>query len=227
MSYKILFKYPSRGRPENFFSGLDSIVNNLFNVDDYHISCTLDFDDHLMNHPDVVTRIEEYENTSIGWGTSESKIHAVNRSMPDIDWDIIVCMSDDMRLLMYGFDVVIRQQFEDGNFDKLIHLPDRDAGKALAVMYIAGRTFYDRVGYIYNPIYKSLFCDNEIMDIAKRLNKYYYVDYPHIIEHLNPAYGYGKKDSMFIEQQEIGWTEDQKTYYERKSRNFDINLLPL
>lgn len=218
---KILIKFPSRGRPDRFFIALDSCVNNIQDRANYHVSCTLDEDDSAMNNSDVIARIHEYENVSIEWGLSKSKIDAVNRSMPDYPWDVVIVHSDDILFTFYGFDTIVRDAFDDG-LDWLVHIPDNDAKSALAVVYIAGKRFYERFGYIYNPVYKSLFCDNEIMEISKAIGRYKYVDIPGIIFHANAAYGHMERDEMFNRQQEIGWTEDQKTYYERKARNFDL-----
>jgi len=217
-----LFKYPSRGRPDRFFKSLDSIYNNASDKDYFHVSCTLDTDDLTMNNKEVLDRINSYPNISIGWGTSESKIGAINRSMPDIEWDICICMSDDMVFNIFGFDVMIGvdmlNHFPD--FDGLLHYPDQDAKEHLATMYIAGRKFYDRFGYIYHPSYKSLWCDNEIQEVAKRLGKYKYCGYQ-INVHLNPAYGHLEKDEMFLKQQGY-WVEDEMNFNQRKARNFDL-----
>jgi len=220
---KILIKYPSRGRPGAFFEGLDSIVNNAHNLSDILVLGTFDVSDPVMCNREL------FDGSKVlpFWGFSESKVHAINRDLqivnpntskkPFLDFDILVVFSDDMRFTAPGFDTILRNAFADGNLDKLIHLPDQDAKDALATMYIAGRTFYERFGYVYHPSYKSLWCDNEIMEVAQRLGKYEYVDYPGVIAHLNPAYGHGPKDEMFLEQQRIGWNEDHKNYMLRKS----------
>jgi hypothetical protein len=219
---KILFKYPSRGRPQRFFDALDSIYRNISDTDYYHIACTLDEDDETMNNPAVIEHINAYGTASIQWGKSKSKIDAINRSMPGYDWDIIICMSDDMQFNVFGFDTMIRvdmlTHFSD--LDGLLHYPDQDAKQWLATMYIAGRKFYDRFGYIYHPSYKSLWCDNEVMDVARMLGKYKYTGYQ-INVHLNPAYGHLPKDDMFNEQQGY-WTEDEMNYNARKGLNFGI-----
>jgi hypothetical protein len=223
MKPKILFKYPTRGRRERFFAGLDSIVNNLADLENFQIQVTADADDKEMAQREVFERIKKYPNTEIIYGISKSKIDAVNRDMPLFrDWDIVVVMSDDMEFRFYGFDEVLRQQFEDENFDKLIHIPDNDARNILAVMYIAGRDFVKRFGYLYNPIYQSLFCDDDIQAVAKRLGCYHYVDCAGLIFHANMAYGHQPKDEMFIRQQEIGWSVDRLTYEKRKSENFGL-----
>jgi hypothetical protein len=126
-----------------------------------------------------------------------------------------------MKFTFYGFDQIIRMQFEDNDFDKLIHLPDSDAKEALATMYIAGKTFYNRFGYIYHPSYKSVWCDNEIMEVAKILGKYKFIDCPGVIFHANPAYGHSERDEMFDRQQAM-WEEDFKNYNYRKAKNFGL-----
>lgn len=218
---KILIKFPSRGRPERFFKALNSCVNNIQDAANFHVSCTLDTDDEKMNCPEVINAINRYPNVSIAWGSSVSKVDAVNRSMPDYPWDIVIVHSDDMAFTFYGFDTIVRQAFEDG-LDWLVHIPDNDAGSALATMYIAGRDFYNRFGYIYNPIFSSLFCDNAIHEISQKIKRYKYLDVPGLIFHANAAYGHMERDALFDEQQKIGWTEDQITYDNYKARNFDL-----
>jgi len=210
--FKILFKYPSRGRPERFFNGLDNIVNNIADRAYYHIAATLDIDDPTMNNEEVVKRISEYEEVSIQWGYSKSKIHAVNRSMPDYPFDILVNFSDDMSYNIFGFDQMIRVDMNQHfpNFDGLLHYPDQDAKDWLATMYIAGRKFYETFGFIYDPQFKSLWCDNLVMKVAQHMGKYKYCEYQ-INVHLNPAYGHLPKDQMFLEQQGH-WGEDEETY---------------
>jgi len=216
-----LFKYPSRGRPDFFFKSLDSLYNNISDKDSFHVSCTLDLDDFTMRNDDVVNKINSYPNISIEWGKSASKIHAVNRNIPDIPWDILIVHSDDMEYNIFGFDTMIGVDMltHFPNFDGLLHYPDQDAKEALATMYIAGRKWWERRHkHIYYPGYLSVFCDNEEMECAKRLGKYKYCGYQ-INIHLNPAYGHRERDAMFDEQQGH-WPHDEKLYYERLTNNF-------
>lgn len=218
---KILFKYPSRGRVDRFFDGLDSIYNNIADKNNFHVACTLDVDDLAMNNEEIGNRIRAYGNISIQWGLSESKVHAINRDMPDIDFDIIVCMSDDMRYNIYGFDEMIRLEMPK-SLDYLLHFWDTDTKGALATMYIAGINWFNkRNRLIYRPEYKSLFCDNEEEEVAKILDKHKLIHYS-IYAHLNPAYGHLEKDEMFNRQQETGWSIDQQTYVARKINNFGL-----
>lgn len=217
-----LFKYPSRGRPGRFFDGLDSIYNNISDVDYFCVSCTLDSDDETMNNPVVIEKIMSYgKNISIEWGESVSKIHAVNRNIPDIPFDILICMSDDMRFNIFGFDTMIGVDMMNHfpEFDGLLHYPDQDAKQALATMYIAGRNWWERRHRnIYHPAYLSVFADNEEMTVAQKLGKYKYCGYQ-INIHLNPAYGHLQRDTLFNHQQGQ-WPHDEKLYHQRLANNF-------
>lgn len=220
---KILFKLPSRGRPERFFKALDSIIDNVRDLDNYHVSCTLDTDDELMNSEEVISKIRTRKNVSIEWGLSTSKIHAVNRNIPEIGWDIICIGSDDIFFNVFGFDEMIRMEFNQHfpNGDGYLHFKEKDSGAALCVMTCCDKKYFDRFGYIYHPDYLSLWADNEQMEVAKKLGRYVYIPYD-IMDHKNPAYGYLEKDEMFISQQKIGWTTDQQTYNKRKAKNFGL-----
>lgn len=225
---KILFKYASRSRPEKFFEGMDSIVNNLRDTENYHISCTLDMDDLTMNNIEVIQRIGQYKNTSIAWGLSEGKIHAINRDVPNYPFGIIICMSDDMRFNTYGFDEMIRLDMQNHfpKCDGLLHYPDQDAKEILAVLYVAGRRWWERRGKkIYHYSYKSLWCDNEEMAVAQILGKYKYIGYS-IVDHLCPGWGRGSKDEMYL-RQEKDWDADQQNFNFRQSINFEIMLLSI
>lgn len=218
-----MFKYPSRGRPERFFKSLDSIYDNIDDKKNFHVSCTLDIDDNSMSDDDTIHKILTYPNISIKWGVSKSKIDAVNRSVPNIDFDIIVNMSDDMEFTVYGFDTMIRVDMMTHfpNMDGLLHYPDQDAREYLATMYIAGRKWWEfRNKKIYHPSYKSLWCDNEEMAVAQLCNKYKYCGYQ-INVHLNPAYQHNNmpRDEMFNRQQ-ADWNEDEANFNQRKANNF-------
>ncbi len=221
---KNTFKYPSRSRPERFFKTLDNLHAMIVDKDNFHIACTLDENDETMNNQEVRTRLSEYPHTTPMWGRSYSKIHAFNRDMLEISgWDIVVAVSDDFQFTVYGFDNLIREGFRSNapDLDMLGHWPDNDAKHIIPIMYVAGRKYFNRDLYIYNPIYESLFCDNETADIAKIRGKYFYMGIQ-LLNHLNPAYGHLPRDSQFDRQQAL-WGKDERTYLIRKANNFGFN----
>lgn len=215
----ILIKYASRGRPERFFEGMDSIYQLCSNTDLIRVLVTADVDDKSMCNNEVRDRIMGYKNAIVIYGESQNKIHATNRDMdllPDKwhDWDIIANFSDDMRWTVFGWDELIRIDFLSisPDFSHFIAYLDPDTHGALSTLYIAGRNFFNKFGFIYDPIFVSLFADNLVEDCAKKMGKYHYTGYS-IYHHLNPAYyPQFEKDEMFNTQQSIGWSVDQVTY---------------
>lgn len=210
----ILFKYPSRSRPDSFFKGLDSVVGNISEINGYHISCTLDTDDALMNNPDVLERLSNYINISIEWGQSSSKIDAINRSVPEYG-NIIVLMSDDMVFTKKGFDDVIRKNYRASS---LMHFPESYKGAACCVLPIMCRTFYQSFGYIYNPEYNSLWSDVEQSEIAKLTDRYRYVD-ERIFEHQHYSTGYPMDD---LYKRNNTYKKDRIVYWARRADNFGL-----
>lgn len=217
---KILFKYPSRNRPERFFEGLQNLVDNIRDKDNYHISCTLDIDDESMNNDSVINKINSCPNTSIAWGNSESKVHAVNRDLPEYG-DIICVMSDDMRFKTYGFDDIIRQHMPD-TLDALLHFPDDYAKEKVCTVAIIGREYYQRDGFIYRPnCYYSMFCDDEQTDVSKIRGCYIFIPSAMEIDHLHYTnLGKASKDALY--RRNDTYLQDKKIYEERKERNFDL-----
>lgn len=236
---KILFKYATRSRPELFKRGLLSIVDNCEDKN-YCIAIAADYDDKTMKTDEInafVRSNSKFWNMPIIWGKSDSKVHAINRGVDQSyyhggDWDILVCMSDDMVFTERGFDETIRESFNqiagddpggnvysESNLDQCLHFPDGNR-KDLITMSIMGRDYYKRFNYIYNPEYKSLYCDNEQTEVAKILGCYKYVD-KQIFEHLHPAYGKAVFDAQYQHTESFG-EEDRQTYIRRKEANFGL-----
>lgn len=227
---KILFKFPCRGRELLLFQSLDSLNDNIRDRNNYHISITIDHDDTILNTKEVIDKIFSYPNTSIGIGSSKSKVEAFNRSFPDYEYDVLVAWSNDMFLTIYGADDIIRGYLHHvinnhgDNF--LAHFPEPDSMEHLNVLYIATKKYYDMFGYIYHESYKSLWCDNETICVAKLLDKYHYIGTIGLYQHKNPSYSnYNmERDELFNEQQGH-WGEDEANFHKRKANNFDLHLL--
>ena len=214
---KILFKLTTRSRPALFKRAIDSILSNVTNGN-YHILVTVDTDDTT-----AIEATKEYfklENITVCFGKSLSKIHAINRDVQLVeDWDILVNVSDDQVFTVKGFDEIIRSNFDNKNL--CLHIPDGNRND-LITMAIIGREFYEKFGYIYNPEYKSLYCDNEMTEVAKMLGCYMFVN-ENIMLHLHPAFGKGHYDSQYHFTESFS-NEDCQTFMKRKQRNFDLML---
>jgi hypothetical protein len=100
----------------------------------------------------------------------------------------------------------------------LCYIPDETYGSTFVIV---NKKYYDRFGYIYQPEYKSVWCDNEFMEIGNLLGKQVYIDNV-IIKHEHPDWGYGKRD--FIHTTNLNnLSHDESLYRRRKENNFYIN----
>lgn len=227
--YKILFKYASRSRNSKFFSGLDNLLLNLGNLNDFCILVSLDVDDVEMNNAYTINKLTQYvkkypEKIIVKFGYSKSKIDAINRDVNEIkdkfDFDILVNFSDDMEFIQHSFDEIIRSKFfmfypdTDGN----IYFDDGFTGERISTMSIIGRKYYDRFNYIYHPSYHSLWCDNEYTEVAKRSQKLIFF-HEKIFRHNHPSNIGGFIDEQLIKTE--GFSEiDRKNYEQRLNNNF-------
>lgn len=223
---KILFKLPSRSRPDRVFEVLDATINNLSDKENFTFLLTLDEDDSTMNKYDVIQKLNSYPNMNYVFGSSNSKIEAVNRDLDTFTepWDILVLLSDDMVPIYKDFDDIIRNKFDEffPDFDGVTWFNDGFQKNRINTLCILGKKYYDRFKYIYNPEYKSLYCDNEFTIVADKLGKQQYFDLV-IIEHRHFSIGnnrirydelYRKNDSLM--------KSDEMVYHRRANKNFDL-----
>lgn len=216
---RILYKLPSRCRPAKCIAAIENI-QKYAQHDDYFILVTADTDDASMFNKEINANLNSYPNVTVLYGTSTDKINAINRDMAlYTDWDILINMSDDMEFIYYGFDKEIIKDFNSfRTLDLLLHYPDQKAWFAMCTMAVMGKDYYNRFGYIYNPVYKSLFCDNEQMEVAKMLGRYKYIK-KRLFNHNNPMHGLAEKDELFLRNNAMH-KQDKETFEKRKAEKF-------
>jgi hypothetical protein len=220
---KILVKFPTRGRTFKFFNVLKTYQTMCDDLSNMIFLITLDNDDKLMNNPDVINILKTFENIKYIYGDSKSKIDAVNRDMEtETDWDILLLASDDMIPKIKGYDTIIRNQMSKlyPDTDGVLWFNDGHQGNKLNTLCILGKKYYQRFNYIYQPEYKSLWADNEFMDVANLLGKQTY--FPEIIiKHEHPDIGFGSRDTIHLDNSKNDYF-DRNLYLKRKLINFEL-----
>jgi hypothetical protein len=206
----ICFNFASRSRPKKFFECLDNI-RQFISDKDYFVLAKLDNNDIEIEQ--YKARLNDYPEVVPVFGISQSKIHAINRGLDGVKFDILCNHSDDMFFIMKGFDILIKEYCQDDTF---IHFPD--AKTTLCTYSIMDKIYFSRFNYVYNPAYRNLWCDNEAMEVAQRLGRYKFVD-EKILEHRHPAYGLAARDMQYRKTESTYWI-DKATFDKRKLRNF-------
>jgi len=175
----IMVQIATRARPEKFLECLKLHVDTLANKADVFFNISCDKDDDSMNSDGIVEAIHDiYKNCFVNFNHNSTKVQAINADVDKRKFDILVNSSDDMNPQVYGWDEDIRLGFKEyfPDYDGVLHFNDGVNGRDLNTLCILGRRYYERFGYIYNPEYKSLYCDNEFTEISRRLRKQIYID---------------------------------------------------
>jgi hypothetical protein len=183
----------------------------------------------MKNVQELETILRRCAWSRVFYSDNHSKIEACNANMNEVDWawDIVVLVSDDMIPQIRGYDDVIRNhmlaRFPDTK--GILWFNDGCQAEKLNTLCIYGREFYNKQGFIYNPAYKSLFCDTELTDQCR--NEYknicHYIPYC-IIRHEHPGTGYGGMDALYTSNQRF-WSQDMYTYINRKIYEYDWSVL--
>ena len=220
---KLLIKFPTRNRKNKFFKVLRQYQNLCEDLDNTYFLITLDNDDESMNPSDVEEIFNTFKNIKVVYGTSNSKIHAVNRDIELVnDWDIVLLASDDMTPKVKGYDNIIRNKMKEfySDTDGILWFNDGFQGEKLNTLCILGKKYYKRFNYIYHPDYKSCWSDNEFMEVGKILKKQTYIDSV-IIKHEHPDWGYGNRDQIHTNNIN-DYQYDLGVYNRRKEINFEL-----
>lgn len=222
---KFLINFASRSRPDKYHACIKNL-RECFT--DYKVLLKVDRDDPLVR--DYFSTV--YEEVIVKLGYSKSKVDAINRDIPNDGWDILINTSDDIswkpeRLLKGGLwltdagagEIILRHM----ETDCFLHFPEsyaesqakKQRRESISVASIMDRVYYNRFGYVYDPSYYSIYCDNEATDIARRLGRYKFVN-QQIFEHIHPAAGKARKDDLHIFNESFN-QKDKANYLRRKT----------
>jgi hypothetical protein len=214
----VLIKYPSRGRPDTFKNTIKLFINKLSNKHDVKFICSFDEDDSSMNNDNVRDYIKSLNfNIEYFYNNNKNKIEAINANMENQNFDVLILIADDIFPIINGYDDHICEIFKNSiyNLDCVIHTNTARWSNVLDVFCIMGKSYYDRFKYIYNPNYKSIFCDNEYTEVAKILNRSVFV-HETIMEHYCIVGDETSNNNLKYNQ------DDWSTYEERKKINFEL-----
>jgi hypothetical protein len=186
----------------------------------------MDEDDATMNNPNMKQWLEtRAKNANIKWffGHSKSKIEACNANLGGVDGDVLLLASDDMVPVLMGYDMIIFSVFEQAfpDFDGAIKFWDglRPKEDMLMTLTVMGFPLYKQFGYIYNPEYKSLYCDNEQTQVCASLGKFRRCDVC-IIQHQWTSEPF---DTLHARNENaVMYGVDGETFKRRAANKFDM-----
>ena len=220
----ILIKFPSRGRPEKLKTTLQRYISYAADMTRMFFMVTLDSDDPTVDHRLINSLLSIHPNIRVTVGISGTKVKAINRDMDTAPYfDILLLASDDMIPIVHGYDNIIRHAMHRyyPTTDGVLWFNDGYQRDGLNTLSIMGRKYYQRFGYIYNPIYQTAWCDNEYTEVSRLLNKQTYFSEV-IIQHQHPACGLAPIDDTYLKN-DIGGGDDGEIYKQRRAMLFGVS----
>ena len=220
-TYTILVKFPTKNRPQKFLDALRKYIGMADDVSRMKFMITLDRDDTTYDLHEITM---EFPSLVISVSESKNKVDAINRDMSRAPpFDIVLLASDDMIPVVKGYDTIIRTKMK-----KLY--PDTDGvlwfydgyQKRINTLIVMGKRYFDRFGFLYDPVYKSFFCDNEFTEVAEKLKKQAFIDET-IIKHEHPANTGVESDELYKTNDKY-WKEDEYTYSTRNKTDFEFDI---
>ena len=181
---KILVQLPTFARAEKFLRVLDLYIETASSHNDVVFNINCDIEDETMTDEYVKERMKYIFSKkpnvkgNIWYDSDTEKISAINDHIDGIDFDILVCASDDMVPKVHSWDqeIVIAMNNHFPELDGCVHFDDGNTHGKLITFSILGRKLYDHFGYIYHPDYKSLYCDDEFTQVVRGMGKEKYID---------------------------------------------------
>jgi autotransporter strand-loop-strand O-heptosyltransferase len=227
-THKLLFNFASRSRPERLKNVIINLIDNLEDLVNFKILISIDDDDELTNNAFFLKSLIPHEysnNVFIFSSPRKDKIDAINRDVNKIsDWDILVNCSDDFEFILYGFDNLIRDKFNElyDDLDGCLHFSDGVHFDNLCTHSVIGKKYYERFNYVFHPKYKSFYCDNEFTEVAKQLEKITYIPLQ-FYNHLHYSlFSNILMDELYITNEKFS-DIDKELYFYRKKYNFYLN----
>jgi hypothetical protein len=212
MKRQITVIHPSRSRPNLCFKTASLFFENSSKQNiEYFIS--LDESDQTINQ--YIDNKLDFALIKIG--PTNSCIESINFASKETSFqDILVVVSDDF-ICEKNWDNKIRASIGDR---KDFVLKTNDGREGWIVTFpIMDRVYYERFGYVYNPVYKHLFCDTEMTHVADITGKLI-VDMNIKIEHLAKCL---TQDDEVNRKNDSTWGQGEPTYLRRVRENFGLN----
>ena len=209
---RLLIKYPTRSRPAQFKQTLEHYISLLADPDNTRFLFSCDTDDLTMCNDGMREYIAQLPvGNRLVYGSSRNKVDAINRDLEGYDypWDILLLASDDMLPRVYGYDKLIREQFEVNGPDRFLWINDGRQDRICTIACM-DRTYYDRDRFIYDPRFVSLWCDNLQTDLAKERGRM--LKAPNWITNESPDWGGSiTKDDLYKRNNRF-YRIDERTY---------------
>lgn len=204
--------HPSRQRADQSFRTISN-WKKLAVTKSIEYIISLDSDDPQLD----LYRLYYKDTCIIIINDNKSSIEAINNGAKISIGRLIMVVSDDT-VCPHGWDEKILLAI--GKASDVVLKTNDGIQKTMLTMPIIERTYFNRDGYIYNPIYDHLFADKEFSDVAyarKRVIKKMGLKFPH--KHYSRT---GQSPDEVHLKNELTYEPGKRIYLERKKIHFGL-----
>lgn len=137
---------------------------------------------------------ETFPDSVINYG--EGVVPAWNEAAKHATGDVLIPLDDDF-CPAKAWNQIIESYMSNGA--DILHVGDAHRKDQLICHPIVSRRFYDAMGYLWHPLFKSVYCDNWMSNVAQRWGYVDATDGGKIdlgFVHKNPSQGYGTEDEV-------------------------------
>lgn len=211
--------HPSRSRPEK---SADTILKwRSRAVSRFQLIVSVDEDDDYvaysqMHHLPVYSQNLHGQDRLL-ISRNKSTVEAINKGALIADGDILIVVSDDTDCPEH-WDKILTDAI--GQSRDFVMKTDDGIQKRIITMPIMDRAYFNRDGYIYNPIYTHSWCDTELTEVAhlrKRVITRMDIKFPH-----NHYSVIGEKPDELYQRNDLTHDRDRPIYQKRKLINFGL-----
>ena len=189
--------HPSRGRPQKAKAAYDYWMSRAANPSQIEHILSLDFSDPL-NEMYEIGPDERHRSFGPNSKTiidhNDCVVEATNSAAKLSKGNILVYLSDDF-ICPDNWDEKILPYFAGAN-PVLLRVNDgyQPMENDVLTIPIMNRVLYERIGYFFNPLYKSMWTDVDLFNVCKN----FIVNVPELIfEHQHPVTGKCDTDETY------------------------------
>lgn len=213
---KISLIHPSRGRAKKAYQTYQHWLSLAIGVHTIEHIVSVDFDDKEFNK-----YVEIFKDTSIlVTNYSSDVVSATNNAAKLATGDILIYLSDDFSCPKYWDKFIVNAMPADT--PALIKVDDclQKFHVDVLTIPIMNRALYDKLGYFWNPLYKSMFVDQDLYWVCH--NNGWLIFMPELkFEHKHYSIGKSLKDETYT-RSDKNWDHGKEIYQKRKSQNFPL-----
>lgn len=152
--------YPSRGRANKAYQTYKNWILDS-GLADFQVVVSVDSSDPELELYKSLMPVIVNDNSSV--------VEAVNHASEKSTGDILLYLSDDFRCFP-DWGIAVSKEFEGCTTPRILRIDDNLQGFHVRVltMPIMNRAAFKELGYFFNPLYKSMWVDCDLYEVADR-----------------------------------------------------------